>query len=93
MSDQFHAPAALFPGKDFSVTTEWSDPNAKPKTQIVAPAGTQASSVFCGTRISTAGFSTAVFVPVHSHMDPPHTFPLHFCKIHFNYRPTHTQFK
>jgi hypothetical protein len=45
MSDQYHAPAALFPGKDFSVTTEWADADATPKTQTVAPVGTQASVV------------------------------------------------
>jgi hypothetical protein len=35
MSDQIHAPAVLFPGKDFSVTTERADPNAILQTQLL----------------------------------------------------------
>jgi hypothetical protein len=45
MSNQIHAPAVLFPGKGFSITTECADPNAMPQTQIIATARSQISIV------------------------------------------------
>ena len=53
MSNQIHTPAVLFPGKAFSVTTEWADPNAILQTQVIAIAGTQTLVVKPAARCST----------------------------------------